>query len=194
MRRYHPGRVFYVTVILLAAACGDDASTSGGDGGAGQGGSSDIGDDEPWQLAAAETCKLSVPSLGLALEGKGRALRNGSGNVIVECFGFEGSAATLEIGIGNGDYDGPGDYPMINDWTRGDLTLHLDDETAFSNATDDVASGCELTVTTAQPGNYPDVGTRFAGKFSCTKLENLDQDAGSEAVDLDEGAFDLTVI
>lgn len=179
-----------LALLLLGTACGDDGATS--DGAAGGGGSAGAG--EPWLLDASEACRLSVPSLGLELDGTGRAKRNGSGNVIVECYGFQDEAVTLEIHIGNGDYDGPGDYPMINDGSRGSLSLRLDEDTVYESYSDDVTSGCELTVTVAEPDWEPAVGTRFAGTFSCTNLENVDADAGSEPIDIEGGEFDLGVL
>lgn len=176
---------------FILSGCADDAGSGGAGGGSGGGsGNAD------WQLPAAKTCSVSLPSLSLTLTGTGRAERNGTGNMIVRCFSFEGTtSATMEVWVGNGDYAGPGEYPMINDGSRGHVTITVDDGTSYENSSTDVSVGCDLTIDVAQPdSSYPDVGTRFVGHFSCTGLADQTNDPALAPVDAQEGAFDLEVI
>lgn len=176
----------------LLSGCADDSGVGGGaTGGGGVGGG-----ETAWQLPAAKTCSVSLPSLGLTLTGTGHAERNGTGNMIVRCFSFEGTtSATMEVWVGNGDYAGPGDYPMINDGSRGHVTVTVDDGTSYENESTEVSTGCDLTIDVAQPGSsYPDVGTRFGGHFSCTGLADQTNDPALAPIDVQDGAFDLEVI
>lgn len=172
----------------LLSGCADDSGGTGG-GGVGGGGTE-------WQLPAAKTCSVSLPSLGLTLTGTGRAERNGTGNMIVRCFSFEGTtSATMEVWVGNGDYAGPGDYPMINDGSRGHVTITIDDGTSYENSSAEVSAGCDLTIDVAQPdSSYPDTGTRFVGHFSCSGLADQTNDPALAPTDAQNGAFDLEVI
>lgn len=74
----------------------------------------------------------------------------------------------MEVWVGNnGDYAGPGDYPMINDGSRGHVTITIDDGTSYENSSAEVSAGCDLTIDVAQPdSSYPDTGTRFVGHFA----------------------------
>jgi len=173
-----------IAVFGLLLACGGDEFVSDDDS------EGDSGSGGPGPGPAAETCSLAVHR-GPSLQGSGRAKRNGSGNLILECGEFEGSTAILEIWVGNGTYEGPGDYPMINDGSRGHVALTLDGGVTYANYSDDLATSCELTVSHAQPNDYPDVGSTVAGSFSCTGL--VADGAPDDRIDVEDGKFDLEV-
>jgi hypothetical protein len=121
---------------------------------------------------------------------------DGSGNLIVTCGSFSSASASadaLTLNIGNGTYDGPGEYDIDSTSSHGVVTFtaasgqYGGDEIPSTSST----AGCVVNVTTAPPGNYAASGSTVAGTFTCTGLAG--SSAQSPMLNLEDGMFNTPV-
>lgn len=92
---------------------------------------------------------------------------NGSGNLRIVCLAKSGDDR-VEIGFGNGTFDGPRTYMSDEVSSDGSVTYETSDRGNYSSRTK--GAGCTLILSEAKLdgwGTSVPVGERIAGTFTC---------------------------
>ena len=109
--------------------------------------------------------------------GTARAKMNGSGNLNVRCESTNAAGAWLELSFGNASFDGPRTYLADDFSSDGSVRYQTSPAAPFSWDSSSDGSSCALVLTEAPVdarGSSVPRGSRIAGSFSCTTLNNSD--------------------
>ncbi len=180
--------------LLLTVACGgsststvggsSDGGAAGGDGGAGS-------------PLANGMCSFTIAQQTYDLPGF--ANMNGSGNLVIQC---ATSAVSMELDVGNGSYQGPGQFSFSPKLRDGSLTITTATARYEAGSGNNIQTACTVTVSTAPVSDYPPAGSAIGGTFSCTAVPRYpvkNPDAGTfasasdGAFDIQSGAFNLAI-
>lgn len=173
--------------LFVAACSGTPVYLTPADGGAADGATPSSTSSLP-----SGTCGFTLVTpdgKSTVVTGAASSWMNGTGNVTMRCTDWStGTAdAMLELGLGNGTYDGPRTYLMDDGHSDGTVHLTIAEKTRYEPTTSS-KSGCTAVVD--GPGDaYLNKGSVLRGTFTCTSL--TDRAAG--AVSLTSGQFSAPV-